>query len=237
MRFFIYSHNQPEVCQLIVDLLKKDGHDGKVYSNYDHLYEDFKFIHRKPDVIFMDYQSYNHEIFDINEYFFNDKKAVPYIFYNDPCPTSYSLTNHWVSQTISFFRQRKEETPYEYLELYADLEQIVISPEISRHISLLNKPIKFENKTLDLENILSDFKQQTNIPQSLCNLLTIFIKNKDKTLSTDELRRLLAKNDKEISEASVKVMISNLRKYLNDYNKVNLVISKKDNEYKLIEVI
>lgn len=243
MKYFIYSYKQPDICNLIVTLLNKNNHEGKIYSSMDKMISDLKIIHRMPDVIIMDYQSFNHEIFNMEEYFFNEDRAIPYIFYNDPCPTSYCLSNHWLYQTIRFNKLRKRETAYDYLILYTDLEDIITSPDYSPYISLICKPkplpenLIFTEHDYHNENELLDFKNRSGIPENLYKLLIILYKNKAHYLSLNDIIRLYAEEYKNITEASLKVMISNLKKNMIKDQKFNYMIVREEGNYRLIKTI
>lgn len=207
------------------------------------MFSDLKIIHRLPDVIIMDYQSFNHDIFNLEEYFINDNKAVPYIYYNDPCPTSYCLSNHWLYQTIRFYKMRKKETAYDYLILYTDLEEIVTSPKYSPYINLLCKPQAIPAELFSVsENTekntdFASFKNKVHLPENIYKLFILLYENRENFLSPSEIINLYSVDNKNISETSFRVMISNLKKYMQKDENLNFILSKNEGKYKLIQVL
>lgn len=236
MKFVIYSYNQPEISQIIAERLRIEGYQGESFSDSLKMFETIKIMHIKPDVIILDYQTFNHDIYDINFPIFYERLEIPVIYYNDPCPTSYSLANHWIYQTIRFYKQRRQETPYEYLEIFSDLEDIVLDENLMPYINLLCQPKTLVQDNPAHKDPYDTFIENFDMPKNLSFLFYFFITNKEKKITIKDIQNYYTQNSKSISESSLKVMISNLRKFFENNQESDLYLCKKGDFYILIQI-
>ena len=136
MKVFIYSP-QGELSQIISDHLSDKGHLCFPFGSMSDLSLSLRSLNKMPDILIMDYMSFNHDIFNIYKYFEETNIKVPVIFYNDPCLLRSTRASHWKAQ-LEITQQKyitKDFSPFE--PLFKDLEELIESKEFKPYISLL----------------------------------------------------------------------------------------------------
>ena len=84
------------------------------------------------------------------------------------------------------------------------------------------------------DDCIYSFKERTGIPQNYFYLLKLMQKNKDMLLSIKDIQNLYKENGKEISEGSIKVLLSTLRKYIREDRECNFLIYNEKDMYRFI---
>ena len=96
MKLFIYSP-QREIGQIISDHLSAQGNHCFAFETLEDLYSLITSMTKYPDLLILDYLSFNHDIFNIYTYLKSLDANLPVIFYNDPCLTRSTRAAHWKS--------------------------------------------------------------------------------------------------------------------------------------------
>nr|WP_321238155.1 response regulator transcription factor [uncultured Tolumonas sp.] len=100
----------------------------------------------------------------------------------------------------------------------------------------LNNNVKFDSWTLDLGSyhLIDDNGVVTILSTGEFKLLRLFTEHANKVLTRDQLMDVLAGHDADPTDRTVDVMISRLRRRLNDNAKApNLIITVRNEGYKL----
>ena len=220
MKIFIYS-TQFEIGQIIYDHLTSLGNLCFLFPSTEHLSNSLSNVKDYPDLLILDYTTFNHDLFNIRNYFNDLKIEMAVIFYNDPCLTKSSRSSHWLSQ-IKLLQNLKIEDYSDYEALFLQLQELIEDPHIRPYIKLMEDPLPIpevlKKKTLTLDNIkenLKDsiecFRDKVKLPNNLYYLLKIFRNNNFYPMSLQEIQKIYNDDKKQISETSLKVLISKLR--------------------------
>ena len=244
MKIFIYSP-QMEISQIISDHLEVKENLCFVFQNFSDLTCEVMNQKKQPDLLVLDYLSFNHDIFNIFEFFSKKNIFLPVIFYNDPCLTRSTRTEHWLAQFEALLCKtiKKDFTKYEPLLVY--LEELIESDEFRPYITLMQPakdlpPSYIKDKfTLQYlkensDDCIYSFKERTGIPQNIFYLLKLMQENKDTSLSIKDIQNLYKENGKQITETSIKVLLSKLRKYIRDDHDCNFLIYHEKDRYRFI---
>jgi len=115
--------------------------------------------------------------------------------------------------------------------------------DFSPYIHLMQRPKPFPKKyTFEYisekfkawkieSNSIQDFRKKSRIPENLFILLQIFSDRKGTSLSIAELQKFYSEQKAEISENSLKVLISNLRSYFKKFPEYRFAIVKTASGY------
>ncbi len=244
MKIFIYSP-QMEISQIISDHLQAKDNLCFVFQNFSDLTCEVMNQKKQPDLLVLDYLSFNHDLFNIYEFFSKKNIFLPSIFYNDPCLTRSTRTAHWLAQFEALLCKtiKKDFSKYEPLFIY--LEELIESDEFRPYITLLQPakdlPQSYIKDKFTLQYLKENsddciytFKERTNIPPNIFYLLRLMQKNKDLFLYVKDIQDLYKDNGKEIKESSIGVLLSKLRKYIHNDHECNFMIYKEDNRYRFI---
>lgn len=251
MNVFVYS-TQPYIGQIICDHLTEKGHLCFCFNSQEEISITLMKIQTPPDLLVLDFISYNHDDFNIYNFLANQKLTLPLIFYNEPCLTMSTRSRHWKSQIMlnqnSFFKKDSSINIDSYDEIFKDIEELVESEELSPYISLMQKPQPLPEymipKRYSLEYIrntkndfIFEFKKRSGLPNNLFYLLSIFQKNKEFALSLSDIQKFYRNDGKEISESSLKVLISRLRTKIREDRQCKFIILKKKGLYQFVQFI
>ena len=244
MKIFIYSP-QVEISQIISDHLQEKGNLCFVFQDFSDLTCEVMNQKKQPDLLVLDYLSFNHDLFNIYEFFSNKSIFLPVIFYNDPCLTRSTRTSHWLAQFEALLCKNiaKDFSKYEPLFIY--LEELIESNEFRPYITLLQPAKELPQNYIkhrftlqylkeNSDDCIYTFKERTSIPQNIFSLLKLMQKNKDMLLSIKDIQNLYKEIGKEITEKSIKVMLSTLRKYIREDHDCNFLIYHEKDRYRFI---
>lgn len=246
MIIYIYS-TQPEIGQIIHDHLTSKGNLCFSFDNPDNIADTINKLKYYPDLLILDYTIYNHDLFNLRDFFNTKKIQIPVIFYNDPCLTKSSRPKHWKSQIelMQKLNTKKEISLYD--SVFTNLAELIESKELSPYIKLMQNPLpipsKLKKQNLSLENIkrknndnINDFKINVKLPNNLFYLLTLFQKNKNIQMSLNEIVELYKNDNKKITEESLKVLISKLRNEIKKDPSCKFIISNKRGLYSFLKI-
>ncbi len=244
MKIFIYSP-QREISQIISDHLNACGNCCLIFITATDLIEEISNRKKQPDLLILDYLSFNHDIYNIYDYLSSINLPLPVIFFNDPCLTRSTRTSHWISQLETIMSKAIKKDFYPYKPVFQALEELVESEELSPYIPLMQKakplPQSYikEEYTLQYLKEQSDdcihtFKERNRLPENLFYLLQLLQKNKELPLGYSDIKELYKKDGKDITEKSIGVLMSKLRKYIREDNKKNFLIYKDKSRFKFI---
>lgn len=255
MKIYIDS-TQIEIAEILSDELKKMKHDVINLTNTNSLFSTIQNSKTHPDLLVLDYLLFNHDIFNLASALEKVKCYSPFLFYNDPCITRGSRSSHWAGLIQEKINISEERTPLKeifnknkenYLMIFSNLEKLVESKELSPYIELMQKPKPFPNevkkslferlKEHDDYKLVNNFKTRTNLSENLFNLLLILQEARENPLTAEELSQIYSEKHNIISENSIKVLISNLRKKIHSDIKCNFSIQKNKKGYFLVKKI
>lgn len=252
MKIYVIS-TQKEIGEIIFDELKNKGHEVLNLTGTNSLFSTIANDKVTPDLLVLDYLLYNHDNFDLEEALKEEKCYTPFIFYNDPCLTRNSRSRHWNGLIQEKIIVREKTNPFcivynrkkdEYLKVFDFLEKLVEAESLCPYIELMQKPKPFPRelkkslftrlKEHDNTKSINNLKNRTNLPKNLYNLLLILQENKKNPLSAEELAQIYSKKYALITENSIKVLLSNLRKKIQQDKKSDFFIQRTKEGYVLI---
>ena len=242
---------QPDIFRFLANKIEKLGHSCLLFSDYTNLKNTLIKSNYLPDLVLIDYMAENH-LLTTNPYekLDKDKTYLPLIFYNDPCIAKGARAAVWADIIRNFCNKDylpegkyvpKEETIETVLKIVADF---VESDQFSPYIYLMQKPEPFpESFTTDFlyekftynknhYKSIDGFKSESKLPESLYLLLQIFFDHKDDILTIYDLILLYSEKKKQVSQTSLKVMLSNLRSYFKKYPEFNYRLDHNEKGYK-----
>ena len=244
MKIFIYSP-QREISQIISDHLSGKTNHCIVFEKLDDLSSLIRSMAEGPDLLILDYLSYNHELFNIYAYLKKIQKQFPVIFYNDPCITRSSRIAHWKSM-LEITQNSYENKDFSYLdEVFTKLEELILSKELSPYISLLQPPAKVPDSMIkdkytlqylkdNSDDCITSFRERNKLPNNLFYLLSLFQKNKDYPIKLQRIIELYEEYEKKISEKSLKVLISRLKSLIRADKECGFLINQEKETYRFI---
>ena len=247
MRLYIFS-TQAEINSIFHDHFSEKGYLCVTFNGFEEFFKSLQQSSAAPELIILDYLLYNHEIFNIYDYLKNKGCNYPCIFYNDPCLTRSSRLLHWQAQ-INILQNLNNSIDLKKLEpILSDLQTLVENKQIAPSIYLMQEPLplpkEFLNPKITLEYIkqfeedgLEDFKIRNNLPESLFYLLKLMQQNEAIKLNIQDIQKLYKKDNKDISESSLYVMLSRLRNIIIADKNKKFIISKEGEYYNFIKFI
>lgn len=221
MIIYVYS-TQIEIGQIICDHLTSLGNLCFQFPTTGDLAHGLSQLNNYPELLILDYTIYNHNLFNLRNYFSDIKINIPLVFYNDPCLTKSSRPKHWLSQIKLLQKDVQIEDFYIYEKLFMELANLIEDKELSPFIKLMEPPLPIpdylKRKTLTLTTIknnkndnIETFRENVKLPKNLYYLLEIFQKHKSIPLDSQSIIEIYNKDNKKITENSLKVLISKLK--------------------------
>ncbi len=244
MKIFIYSP-QREISQIISDHLTEKGNRCIIQYTIEELVSDVSNLKKLPDLLILDYLSYNHDIFNIYENFEKQNLNLPVIFFNDPCLTRSTRTSHWLSQLEMLMCKTIYRDFSIYKPVFQTLEELIESEEMQPYIPLLQKakpiPEKYIKEQFTLQYLkeqsddcIHSFCERNKLSANLFYLLDIFQKNRNLFLSYSDIKQIYEEDGKSITEKSLSVLISKLRKFIREDNQSCFLIYQEKNKFKFV---
>lgn len=248
MTVYLFSKSY-EIGQIINEHLISNNYLSFLFPKTDDITKAIKNLKRPPDLLVLDYTIFNHDFFNIYSYLNEIKVQLPVIFFNDPCITASTRTKHWLYQLVILTyktngKQFTDEEIKEYECLFSKIEEIITLEELTPYVELMQKakpipeslkrqPIK-EYLTIKTSNQILEFKKRAKLPESLFFLLKILEQNMDIPLTTDDILDFYKEEGKQMTENSLKVLISRLRKEIYNDRKCKFIISSNKGAYSFI---
>lgn len=249
----VFFTNQLEIGQIFIQEFSKKGHTCKLQKHFASLFTELSELPFQFDLICAEYTMYNHENYNLPSELLKSNILAPVIFYNEPCLLTPNRSSTWYQQIKEqhiLTQKNTERTNLisknlsDYKNFFIELQNLVESETLSPYIPLMQKPksIPAELKTSLLDTLtklnqtedLSILKVKLKLPDNLFTLLSIL--NEQKTpVGLTELAKLYSQKNDSITEDSLKVQISNLRKYLNKDETESLYVQKNKDGYFLVK--
>lgn len=234
---------EPEICHILSKQLSQ--HNCFVFSSFTNLINMLSSLSTMPDLLVMDYLSFNHDLFDIYKEMNKNSAYIPLIFYNDPTLILPTRSLHW-KHVIEYQKPDYVEftVTEEYEKIFNKIEEIVESEELSPYIPLMQtwKRLPKEIKNYDdfTKMITSQDEEKLmylrkHLSSAQYFLFNIFYNNINEYLSLEALLKEYSANDRQMTEKSLEVVISRLRKKLRELDKVGFIIESHNKNYILIE--
>lgn len=245
MVIFIYSP-QRDISQIISDHLSEKGNICFVFTNQNEIITALKNLLKRPDLVILDYMCFNHDSFNIFQHFKEQNLLVPVLFYNDPCLTAPTRAQHWRSQ-IEKNQQHYIHRNFDSIQPVLNaLEELIEAKEFKKYISLLQPPEKLPKELIKdsftLEYIqnnendcIYNFKDRSKLPNNLFYLLKIFQEHKTTPITLDEILEIYKNDNKEITDKSLKVLISTLKNKIRKDKECKFFILTENNTYRFIK--
>ena len=244
MKIFIYSP-QREISQIISDHLTSYGNSCLIFFSISELIDEITNLKKLPDLLILDYLSFNHDIFNIYDSFENYHVILPVIFYNDHCLTRSTRTSHWLSQLETIMTKAIPRDFSVFRPVFKELEMLIESDELRPYIPLMQKPEPIPHSyiknafTLQYLKEQSDdciyvFKERNKLPENLFYLLKLLQKHKDIFMNYSDIKDLYEKDGKSITEKSICVLMSNLRRYIRDDKQNNFLIYHEEDRFRFV---
>lgn len=244
MKIFIYSP-QKEISQIISDHLSCKNSQCIAFETIEDLFNLIHTMKEGPDLLVMDYLSFNHDLFNIFEYLKRIQKQFPVVFYNDPCVTRSSRSIHWKS-IIEIIQPKLFAAIGDKLDsVFEKLEELIDSEEFSPYISLLQPPKKVPDSLIkdkytlqymkdNADDCITSFKTRNKIPNNLFYLLSLLQKNKDYPMKLSEIIELYKEDGKSIAENSLTVHISRLKNIIRRDKECSFLIVQDKGTYRFV---
>lgn len=252
MRVYIFT-KQMEIGYILAEEIHALGHFALVFADTESMFLAIKNSLDQPDLIAADYTIFNHENFNFSETLARENIFTPIIYYNEPCLTRGNRRLSWMgSIKEKMVVSAKDPVRYEfyvknmesYRRLFEVIQQLVESEELSQYIPLMQKPKplpdNFKKSLLaklredSLDSLIFTFKKRNKLPRNLFNLLQILNENRNYSISAEDLSDIYSDKFSPITVKSIKVLISQLKHYIEEDAECVFYIAKNKNGYKLI---
>ncbi len=232
----IFASTQPELCYYIIKQLKEFS--CLFISDTKMLFPTIENQKESSDLLVLDYLLFNHDIFNIHNYIKDELHVfLPIIFYNDPCMLLDDKKENWKSMLNILYSYQEDYNYSKYEAFLSKLATVLDSKEIAPYIEL--KPKRIDTQNFNPLNFLTkdkliSVKKEYKIPSNLFFLLTILFDNRNYTLTLNDIKKIYEDYDKQISIESLKVLLSNLKKYLAMDEKNRFSIIKHEKGFQLL---
>ncbi len=244
MRVFIYSP-QYEISYLLSEALTDRNTLCIPFRKLSHIQDAVYNAKEVPELIILDYLSFNHDAFSIIYKMMDEKIKIPVVFYNDPVLIKNTRLGHWKEIILRLLSNREIIDTSRYDSFLIKLQNLVESDELRPYLPLMTKPLEIpmemikDNLTLEYMkerkgDFIYEFKKRTNLPENLFYLLALLHANRDKALSYEDICDLYREDEHKITYGSLKVIMSKLKAAIRNDKQCNFIIGKKDNKFRFI---
>ncbi len=244
MKIFVYSP-QREISQIISDHLSSKGNYSIAFESSSDLSALMNNMQKGPELLILDYLTFNHDIFNIYTHLKKKRIVLPVIFYNDPCLTRNTRTNHWKSVFQLTQPESVKRKMEKYEVVFNDLEELITAEEFMPYISLLQPPQKVPETLIkdrytlqyikdNSDDCIKTFKERNKLPYNLYYLLSLLQKNKDMPLTVESILELYEKDGKKITAKSLKVLISKLKSCIRKDKECSFLIYTENKTYRFV---
>lgn len=231
-----------ELTEIFDETLEEHGENCFKFRTTSLLVDFLKNTKSNPDLLLLDYTSFNHDYYNIYNSLKKINKMFPIIFFNDPCLTIPKRTNHWILELKIIYEYTDKDLLDRYKKVFEIIEQIVEDPNLKPYIPLMQEALPFPqlkskkkqffleiNKNTSLSILY--FKDRNKLPQNLFYLLNLFYDNRENGLTLTEIIELYKKDNKQISLSSLKVEISQLKHIIEADKDCGFFFLKRSDKY------
>lgn len=252
MVVYLYSF-QKDVIKIIADELESLGHTCVTFTDQSALFCAFSNREKAPDLLAADYTVWNHDLFPFMEYLEEQNFFQPFIYYNEPCLIVPKRSLHWeqiLKLLITRFPMENSKVEqkfiHSYRPLFEQIEAIVESKALSKYIPLMKAPdpipdhiplknsYNYMNQNIIIRESIYDFQERVNLPKNLFFLLNMFTSNLNEILTPTQIINYYKDHSKKMTLESLKVLISNLRKYIKNDRFCRYVLLSKGPNYQFM---
>jgi DNA-binding response OmpR family regulator len=236
----VFLTREPAVCTILRQKIGIAADTGMIFEDQSRFFAALESTEQKPDILIIDYRLYDHDFFDLRDFFKDCKIRIPLIFYNDPFPDTGERAAYWEYKCRFYF---KNDDICKFRTFFEILEKAVESPDINPYISLIRKPGIFPNTEESQQHSSSTrnnpeydiylLRDRCHLQKSLFRLLEILYKQRGRFVPTDYLLKNLKGPGKCGKKNCLYAYISRLRTFIN-LSDASLDILKNSEGYKLI---
>ena len=235
MTFYFYTKHR-KACKKITKALEERGHTCNTYTNLDEFYKSILKIKTCPDLLLIDYLTYDHSIFNIYRYMHEIGCSIPLLFYNSPFPKDAdSRLKHWIMALNLYYGHIGSLDIDSLIPPLKTIAETVETHGVKPHIPLarISKASGLSKDGKDTarhETLLAVYRKK--LPASIFSVFEILFTNETRAVSIPELQLLLRKRGIYAKEGTIYSAISRLRTYLDEENS-EIHILKVKNGYRL----
>ena len=174
MKIFIYSR-QREISQIIADNLAGKTNHCIVFEKLDDLSSLIRSMPKGPDMLILDYCTYNHELFNVYAYLKKIQKQFPVVFYNDPCITRSTRAAHW--KTILELTQNSYE--HKDFSIYDDIFEKLEELIEKDNVHCIEIPLPIDSFQRQFERLLARNEDLQSLKKNTGRRLSILLVDDD----------------------------------------------------------
>lgn len=223
MTIYFYTL-QKNVCRKIAERLEEGGHICCIYTDMNDFYNALLNMKEFPDLLLIDYLTYDHNTFNIYRYMREVGCLIPLIFYNNPFPPNGNMrVKHWRMLFNLYYSDIKTIDIESYTSVFECVGHVIESEELKPYISLLQPPKPYPCEVAAARTIDEDIRHLDEyLPASLHRLLKILFEHRRETLSMSKLQQLLGTSKAGVARQTIYSDISRLRKHLRSHARIKI---------------
>lgn len=228
------------VAGAIATMCEREGNKCTLFTLPSEFFTMIENIRQEPDLIVLDYTSFNHTIFNVYRYMKMQHKKIPVIFYNDPYPAAGRRHAHWENilnlVNADFFQ------PKRYRAVFKTIEECIESEHIRPYVPLLQPPrpepfsaLENQKRTAyptagtEIAYLAAYFK----LSGTTLLLFELLYKNRDTPLSVATIKTKFTKAGSPIQTATIYALIKRLRDKFSMTQEINADIITSTGGYRL----
>ena len=125
MTIFFYLQERT-LYQMLADALQEKNFVCSLFLSKNEFLLALENMKKKPDLLVLDYNTYNHDIFNIYNYLKEIGCGVPLIFYNDPLPkNAEARASHWFLVNNLYYGNCDEIKIENYVPVFTLISNVV----------------------------------------------------------------------------------------------------------------
>lgn len=239
--FFLFRHKK--ACKLISEQLEKEGNCCFLFSDIGQFYSAVSNMKKYPDLLILEYQIINHDMFNIYRYLVQIDIPVPLIFYNDPYPAPQDRVKFWKMIFAAYYPAMTAAEIELYTPILTLISKVIDSPEIHPYVPLqqgqeiiTGEAVKNTetNSEFIKKSEADDFVHRTHLSGRMFQLFTFLYENRKEPQSVLTLEKQLEKDGKNVPEGNIYTIISRLRQIMLHEKEFRLDIIRTHCGYMLV---
>lgn len=214
----------------------------------------------EPDIVFVDYQMFDHNLFNVREYVSKKNKKLMLLYFNNPSQKKEQQLIHWQDDITLHYPGRNtvevddflcavvgyedcepyEPPPTKLRELYYDIEEKCDVPEVNKvpcGCTSLDMAVPVTMSVCD--EVLVKFvrlRSKYKIGFSELLLLELLDKNKNRIVTVQQMAEELWQEQPSGHINTIYAYIHNLRSFLKETDKETELVRVKKGCYSLISI-